>query len=450
MALPTLWAMGLFDQLFGSSAGPAAPDPPVRFGRYTDVSKAPARLAAWEQAQDAFAARDYPKAFEQLLVFLRDPAEDNVTWERDGTALRFELHQGSVLVAGRATEAHFSAVARIARSQRFPAYVLRPMLEKNYQLRYTRFALDDRDCLVLRFDSHAVDGMPRKLVEGLRELALQADKADDLLLEKHEELEAVDDTHLLPLSPHEKTVKYAFLQREIRRTLDILRQPAYQLREQPGGAAYLLLALCYKLDYLLKPEGGTMDVLERVHRIYQDENGRLPYPKLDTLRRAFEGLSGRDRDAFFREMYRVRSTFGVTAPLNHTAFVQALRGELDTLDWYANNQLSHIARAIPTYLVGHLLFRYALPAPDHDLLHLYFHITENAYFRELGFKQIYYDDATAQFRPKAIRRALQRLARHHRTLFPRFQLDHGGLNYADDIRFRQSYLRLVSAVDLGR
>ena len=441
--------MGLFDQLFGKSAAPAAGAPAVRFGRYNDTAKSPAQYAAWERALDLFAEKKYLDAQEALLVFLADAEEKNVEWTRHAGYLDFRLYQGSELISGRMDAERITATARIAEIATLQTSFLRRLLEKNYQLEYARFALEDRRYLVMRFDSHAVDGSPHKLYAGLRELATQADKMDDLLLEEFSGLAGADDSHLTPLPEKEKEVKYAFLQREIRRTLDLLATDDLHPELHPGGAAYLLLALCYKLDYLLKPEGGTMDTLERVHRMYLTQDD-LPLPeKIDRLRTQFVRLRDRSRAELFREMYVVRATFGITTALNHDAFAQLLRAELDGMDWYAENDLTAIAAAIPTYLVGHTLFSYALPPPDRDLLHLYFHITENAYFRELGFPQRFFTAATQKFYPKAIRKAIQQLTARHRSAFGRFSPDTSRLQFSDPLAFRKSYLEMVMGVDLG-
>ena len=440
--------MGLFDHLFGKSSATAA-GPSVRFGRYNATDKSGAQYAAWERALDDFADRKYLDAQQALLEFMHDPAEGNVIWERRDGYLEFKLYQGSELVLGRMDAHRITATARIAAVRAFHPDFLRRLLEKNYQLEYARFALEAGRYLVVRFDSHAVDGSPYKLYAGLRELATQADKMDDLLLEEFPVLEGADDSHLTPLPEAEKAVKFDFLQREINRTLQLLATEELHPRRQPGGAAYLLLSLCYKLDYLLKPEGGTMDTLERVHRIYLAEHDVSLTEKLGRLRREFEQLRNRSRAELFREMYRVRSTFGITTALNHDAFAQLLRTELDAMDWYAENDLPEVAEAIPTYLAGHVLFSYALPAPDRALLHLYFHITENPYFLQLGFPQRYHAPAKAKFYPKAIRKAIQTITTQQRKRFPRFAPDPGYLRYTDCAAFRKSFLQMVMAVDVS-
>ena len=440
--------MGLFDQLFGKSAMSSSGEPNIRFGRYDDSSKRPEQYAAWERALDRFAEGRYLDAQLALLEYLYDPTEDNLHWEQHDGYLDFRLYQGSQVIQGRMDAHRVTATARVAAVATPPPAVLRRLLERNYQLRYARFALEAGRYLVVRFDSRAVDGSPYKLYAGLRELATQADKMDDLLIEEFTAVVPSADT-LRPLPAAEKAVKFDFLQTSITRTLELLNTAGLRPAEQPGGVAYLLLALCYRLDYLLKPEGGTMDALERIHRIYLAEDEAPLGQKLTRLLDEFVRLRDRSRQDFFSEMYRVRSTFGITTTLNHDAFAQLLRTELDGMDWYADNALPAVAAAIPTYLVGQALFSYALPAPDRDLLHLYFHILENDYFQRLGYPQRYYATGTGTFYPKAIKKALQAIAQRHRGRHTRFAPDPSRLRYTDELAFQKSYLELVMTIDLS-
>ena len=50
--------------------------------------------------------------------------------------------------------------------------------------------------------------------------------------------------------------------------IDYLATGELNPEDQPGAVAYLLLDLVYKLDFLLIPEGYTMEALERMHRMY--------------------------------------------------------------------------------------------------------------------------------------------------------------------------------------
>ena len=263
--------MSIWDTLFGRhpSTTPPGPEPHHRFGRYTDAYKSKAKHAAYTRAADAFEDDRFLDSVEAFLEYLRDEEEENVKWQREADKLYFELYQGSKRVTGLADTLHLRAAARIARLSHPNGELLQRLTAMNYELKYSRFALDEEDCLTIIFDTPVYDASPYKLYYALKEMALRADKQDDLLLEEFEDaLSPVEVTHLEPLSAHEKAVKLDFLRQHIQSLLDYLDSGQLDPREHPGAVAYLLLDLVYRLDYLLTPEGHTMEALERMHRMY--------------------------------------------------------------------------------------------------------------------------------------------------------------------------------------
>ena len=55
--------------------------------------------------------------------------------------------------------------------------------------------------------------------------------------------------------------------------------------QYPGGIAYLLLELSYKLDYLTVPEGMLMETLERIHRLYFTKTKKTICKKMPTCKK---------------------------------------------------------------------------------------------------------------------------------------------------------------------
>ncbi len=96
----------------------------------------------------------------------------------------------------------------------------------------------------------------------LRELAINADKQDDLLLDEFKMLQAVEADHLqeVPLCWKKKPNTNSF--RRITNTIQEINHGPLNREQYPGAIAYLLLHLVFKLDYLTKPEGYMMEELE--------------------------------------------------------------------------------------------------------------------------------------------------------------------------------------------
>ena len=221
-------------------------------------------------------------------------------------------------------------------------------------------------------------------------------------------------------------------------------------QQYPGANAYLLLHLCYKLDFLAKPEGHMMEVLERIHRQYFSKDERNTIQKTHLLRKEFQKLLDRPKEDFFKEMYQVPATFGITSPVNHEKVVTVIDGELQHMDWYAENNFPEVALAIPGYIVGFCLFNYAVPKPDWDLFLLYYKITESAYFNKLGFSNSYYDPETKVFDKKAIGRAIRHIVDSQADTYPKLQAQTGSLDFSDLPAFAKSYLHMIRVMDMTK
>lgn len=422
--------MSIWDRLFGNSA-PETPQPDIKFGRYSDAYKTEKQHEAWDQALTQFEAQAYMTAYLAFLEYLRDPTEDNVHWEQINDELHFTLYQGSKKISGYADAQKVKIEAKIVKTQSLSTAVLRRLMEQNFSLQYSRFALDHDNNLTIVFDTYTLDGSPYKLYYALKELAVNADKQDDLLIDEFNSLEPVDVAHLQTIPDAEKEVKYALIEREIRETLNEIDNGKLDKNQYPGGIYYLLLNLVYKLDYLIKPEGFMMETMERIHRLYFAKDERSVAQKNLVFCKELQKLMERPKEAFFREMYRVPATFGITASVSHEQVAQVIANELPAMDWYEENGYDKVTLAIPGYIIGKCLFNFAIPKADRALFHLYFHIMEPDYFRDLGFTEVY-RESDGQFNKKAIRKAVEQITPNT-----------SHLRFESPIAFSRSYLQMM-------
>ncbi|MEL6943503.1 MAG: hypothetical protein AAFO82_12605 [Bacteroidota bacterium] len=442
--------MGLFDRIFQKAKEPSE-EPVIRFGRYSDSYKEDENYEAWNAAIESFTEGNYLDSYRHFFQYLRDEEEDNVHFKEENGKLYFEFFQGSKRVWGEANLLKFKAEAKIAHTEDFNVRFLRRLLEQNFGLKYSRFALDEDNNICIVFDTYTLDGSPYKLYYALKELAVNADKQDDLLLDEFKHLlDAVEDKHIQPIEETEKEIKHSFIIRKIEELLQAIEQSPLSPKEYPGAISYLLLSLTYKLDYLIKPEGYMMEALERIHRKYFAKDDFSNVEKNEYLQEEFRKLLERSKEDYFRELYFTTATFGITSPENHNRVANFIQMELRNMDWYYENHYLQIATAIPNYIVGYCMFNYAVPKPDRQLFQLYYRITESHFFRELGFQTIFYDQTTKQFDRKAIRRAIDEIRLKNADQYPHFRPVLGQLNYDNLAAFSRSYLEMIQDLDLSR
>lgn len=441
--------MRFFDRIFGSSPG-GAPQPDIKFGRYSDSYKQAVNYQAWEAAIEKFEQEAYLDAYRAFFRYLRDDEEDNVKYWDEERGIRFELYQGSKKITGFADAVKIKAEAKIARTQSLNVGFMRRLIEKNFSLKYSRFGLDPDHNITIVFDTYTLDGSPYKLYYALQEVATNADKQDDLLLDEFLMLEPVDTSHLTELPLEEKQVKYNFIVRKINAVLEEVENGDLEADQYPGGIAYLLLDLVYRLDFLIKPEGYMMETLERVHRLYFSKDGKSTAQKNQMLFKELRKLADRPAEDFFKEMYRVTSTFGITIPVNHDRVVGFIKGELKNMDWYRENDHLAVAMAIPGYIVGYCLFNYAIPKPDRDLMQLYYQITEPAYFRELGFTLDFRDPESGDLKRRAIKRAIDDIVEANKASYPRLNPATGSLDFQSMPAFVKSFLLMIQDMEVTK
>lgn len=442
--------MSFFERWFGNN-NEESNQPDIRFGRYSDSYKDTKCYDAWDLALSQFEVGKYLAAYEQFLFFLRDEAEGNVVWEKSEQGLAFEIFQGSKRVIGWATRQRLRVEARVARITEPRPELLRRLVEQNYSLKFSRYALDPDCHITVVFDTDTVDASPYKLYYALKELATQADKQDDLLLEEFGHTESVDSSHLRPLPETETSAKHQYIVSQIRETLQEAIDGPLNRNEYPSGIACLLLSLVYRLDYLTKPEGFTMETLERIHRrFYAKDSAMTLVEKNDMVINELQKLLERSEKEYSREMYAVKTTFGITAPVTHDRIAHLIDAELHQMDWYRENGYYRVAAAYPHYIVGYSLFVYAVPQPDREFFHLFYRVSESSYFRGLGFRPDYCDPDTGKLNSKAIRRAIDQIARKHRDRYPQLRPQISMLSFDNLLDFSRTYLLMVRELDLTR
>ena len=140
--------MGLFDKIFGKKHE-LAPQPDIQFGRYTDSHKSTEQYDSWDIALEKFEEKNYLESFSNFFDYLNDKKENNVTWSRENGTIDFEIFQGSKKIIGKANDKEFRATAKVVKTESLNIGFMRRLVETNFDLKYSKFALDDDDNIVI-------------------------------------------------------------------------------------------------------------------------------------------------------------------------------------------------------------------------------------------------------------------------------------------------------------
>ena len=441
--------MELITRLFGFQKTPHQPDIP--FGRFSDAYKSDAQQQAFDRSLEAFEQGEHLAAYHDFFTFLKDEEAKvpNISWQESNGEIRFEMWQGSQHITGFANAEKVKAVSKVAYAVDLNVGFMRRLMEVNFNLKFSRFALDNDNNLCIVFDTNTVDGSPLKILQALRELAIHADKQDDLLLSEFAVLSPAVERNHAEIPNEEKEAKYAYICRSIEAAFQEIDKGRPDANAYPGSYAYLLLALAFRLDYLVTPEGVMMDLLEKVYAAYFTKNNLTPQVKLHQMRRELQILHDRPKAELFKEMYRTRSTFGANPAVPHGTIASFIAGELPNMEWPLQQGHDLLAMAVPQYIVGFTLFHQAPPKPDLEFLHLFLQITEGAFFRELGF-QISFTDAEGRLQKVEILKEIKQITERNRALYTRLRPDITRLDFASQTLFAKSYLMMLKDLDLTK
>jgi hypothetical protein len=423
----------MFDKLFGrgkkKAETQAAPD--IVFGRYSDNNKPVAKVNRWTDADNLYKEKKYTESFDAFFDYLRDEAEQNVVYERHGAEGRFQFFQGSKIVRGNFDHELVKAEVTLARMPQPSVPVMRRLLEMNFNLFYNRFALDN-ERLCMNFDSDIETASPSKLYYGLKELATKADKQDDLLVQDFTMLQTADNEHITEIPQAEKEIKFEYLQKWIKQTLDTIA--SVDPEKFSGGNAYLLLALIYRIDYLIAPEGKLLSDLEKIGFLYFKKDERPVTEKNRDMTEEFKKILAKPKEEIFSGIFRSRYTFSIVSPQQYKAIADSVHGANTNMAWYRDNNYPFIAAQICEYGISYCQYSYSLPRVITDFFHLYMMVNYPDFFAALGYKS-YYDAAKNKFESEAIIDRIKAIQDKWKEKYPLLEFKTQNLRFDNLVNF---------------
>ncbi|HEV7781967.1 MAG TPA: hypothetical protein VGO58_11920 [Chitinophagaceae bacterium] len=427
----------MFDKLFGRNKKKDEPAGPViPFGRYSDNNKPVAKVNRWTDADTLFKEKKYTESIDAFFEYLRDDQAQNVVYERNGAEGRFHLFQGSKIVRGSFNGDLLKAEVTLARMPQVSVPVMRRLLEMNFNLYYSRFALDN-DRLCMNFDTDIETASPSKLYYGLKELSTKGDKQDDLLVQDFTMLETADQEHITVVPDTEKNVKYEYLQKWISETLDTIA--SVDADKFSGGIAYMLLALIYKIDYLVTPEGRILAELEKITAIYFKKDERPVTEKNRDMIEAFKQVQAKPREEMYSYLIRSKFTFAIVAPQQYKTVVDSIHGANQNLTWYRDNNHPFIANQIAEYGITYCQYSYSLPKAITELIHLYMMVNYADYFTALGYMHRFYNPDTKQFDSEEIVERIKQIQFTWKEKYPLMDFKTQNLKFDNLVNFNFSF-----------
>ena len=433
----------VFDKLFGW-VRKKEEDPVIPFGRYSDNNKSVQKVQRWTEAEELFKEKEYIKSIEAFFDYLSDDEQLNVVVNRNNGIIDFSLYQGSKIIRGKIDNERVAAETAIAKMGEPSIPVMRRLLEMNFHLYYSRFALNDK-LIMMMFDSDILSATPNKLYYGLKELATKADKQDDLLLSEFKILEPVDTGHIVQLSDQEKEIKFNFLQKWIKDTLEYIE--TLDPEKFSGGISYMLLTLVFRIDYLIAPEGKILSELEKIASSYYSKDDKSSPERNPVMIGGFKKLLAKTKEEICGQFFRSRYTFAIVVPHNVKSVSEAIQTALQNMVWYRDNNYPDIANKVMEYGFAFSQYSYSLPRPLSDLFRLFMQINYSEYFNALGFQTLYYNEEKNQFNQDVIDDKIDSIIYYWKPKYQALAFKTKKLKFDTLVNFNQSFLQEIAELN---
>ena len=273
----------------------------------------------------------------------------------------------------------------------------------------------------------------------------KADKQDDLLVQEFSSLQVVDNEHVAAIPLAEKEVKYRYFQSWIQQTLDTIA--SVDADKFSGGNAYLLLALIFRIDFLIAPEGKLLSDLEKINGIYFKKDERQTIEKNQDMVDAFKKLQSLSKEDVMNSLIKSKHTFSIVSPQQYKVIADSINGANTNMKWYVDNNYPFFATQINEYGISYCQYSYSIPRVITEFFHLYMMINYADYFTDLGFGNPYFNAKEKRFSQQAILDKIATIQGRWREKFPLLEIKTQNLRFDSLINFNTSFTTELSLLN---
>ena len=417
------------------------------FGRFVSYKKTPLQQEQYQESKKAFSEQRYIEGYEYFFKYLTffDEGVDreNISFYKDENSLRFKLIQGSAIIKGNITQRRLSAHVNLAHTVKDNIAVMRRLLEKNYMYTYSTFYLEN-ETLKIKIYFNNIALSPQKIFFPLRELAINADKEKELILDEFDDLDPIELDHIDIMNTHTKETKLRFFREWIDRTEQAVALLPTQ--EQSGAIAFVWLNLILKIDYFVTPRGKLgFDIYEAIQEYYLDDN-KLVEEKNDTLQKAVVKLKELDTHLLTKSIYPINQTFDVFSNNSLDEVRNFIEETLTKAIWYKEHRYEEIILTIYEYLGLYMLYNFGLNSCLRELVQLNVRLHNTDFHSALGISSLYKGE---KINSTKVSKAIHKIIKSYAKPYPHLHDFTGLLNYESSEKFHHSYFSALKTLNFS-
>ena len=417
----------------------------ISVGRFSDNNKSLLQLKLWDNAEKYFKEGKYTESLKNFFYYLKDEVIDNVIFDINVNEFKFEIFQGSKIVRGIGNSKNLHATVTIAKMNETSVPVMRRLLENNFKLFYSRYALDN-EFLIMKFDSEVETANPNKLYYALKELAVAANKESYSLTKDFPLIERVDSEHVVPVPLEEQIIKVSFMRKWIDEAFQMIEKldPSKNL----NGISIILLNLINILDYFLSLHGNLAIELNRRQEIKIRKDLPSQMQKNRLMREAIEEVSKMSDDEIFKSLTREISTFSVRQPKTMSIVEQNIRDANKRMDWYKSNGYYDVSNVIAIYGFAVSNYLYSIPKPLVELFDIFMEINYSDFYFAFYKQYNFYDPNRMHFFIHRIEKAIIYVERKWKPKYSNMHFELEKLDYNNLLSFNLSFTQIISSLNL--
>jgi hypothetical protein len=410
-----------------------------QFGRGINANIAPNEEELFEKSYEAFEEKRILDAYEYFLKSLENFTDktpnENIVLNRVDDKLEFIIYQGTSKISGYTTQEHLYAEVNITKKQNASVALKRRILERNYQLTYAKYFMDDEFIKIKLFHDN-ITMSPQKVFFPLRELALNSDFDKEYIKSEFLDITLEDTQHLEQLDANEIKLKYDFMMKWIE-NLET-RVQTLPSNDNAGMQSFIYLTLLFQIDYLIVPH---YDIYQKITKKVQDffsQENNSSEAKNEELREYVQSLKEMKLDEFSQNFYNAKYTFNPMEKTSSEDVNLFISESLVKIRWYKNNRYKQIIPTLYKYIAFYIQYNYGVNPVIKSLLHTLIEIQNQEFFNALEYQSLY-DAKTNSFSKRAISSKIESAIAPYQSKFKSLEPFGQSLNYSSLNEFSHSF-----------
>jgi hypothetical protein len=282
------------------------------------------------------------------------------------------------------------------------------------------------------FDNIALS--PQKVFFPLRELAINADKEKELLLDEFNDLDPIELDHIEAMDTALKETKLRFIREWIDKTEQkVILTPT---QEQSGTIAFIWLGLLLKIDYFITPRGKIgFDIYEAIQEYYLDDY-KLVEEKNDALQKAVNKLKELETQKLSKSLYPIKQTFDIFTDNNLDEIRAFIDETLSKVIWYKEHRYEEVIMNIYEYLGLYMLYNFGMNDCLRELVQFNVKLHTADFYSALGEKSLYKNE---KLNANRVAKEITQIIESYSEKYPHLENFSDMLNHKSIEKFHHSY-----------